>query len=223
MEDYRSIWWVTTVGSWILATILAFSIANWGSAPRSMGDSMFVVAVDALHHLGLLSPVLALALARRTMRRALTPAPRTRWILTGATPFWPMSILLLSMFVTTFVMAIGSGPLYGSYGSWLLIPVFLIARLALEIFWFRLCFRDAERIAVIEKTDEPEQGRAFRLKSIDRPIQYVVVRECDDVTSSVYLMDGDSEILWKAVGPIEDLAAAVRVLAAGRAGKKQRI
>lgn len=220
LEDYRSIWWVTTVGSWTVATILALSLAGWGSAPQGMRDSTFFVALDALHHLGHLSPVLALALARRTVRRAQAHSPPARWILTGATPFWSIGIILMSLLVTAFMVAIGSGPAYGSYGSWLLIPVFVIARLALEIFWFRLCFRDAERIAVLEKTDEPEQGRAFRLNAIDKPIQYVVVRECDDVTSSVYLIDGDSEVLWKTVGPIEDLALAVRALAAGTAGKK---
>lgn len=220
MEDYRSAWWLTTVGSWIVTTVLALGIFGWAPTPTGVRDSTFFAGLDALHHVGFLSPFVALALARRAVRRALPSTPPTQWFLTGVAPFWCIGVIFASLFMTLLAAAIGSDLDYGWY---LLLPLFLIARLALEIFWFWLCFRDAPRVAVLEKTDDPAPGKAFRLKPLDGPIQYVVVRECDDVSSSVYLMEGDSEVLWKAVGSIEDLAIAVHTSAAGKAGKKQGI
>lgn len=220
MEDYRSIWWLTTISSWIVTTGLALGILRWGSAPTGMSGSTFFVGLDALHHIGLLSPFLARGLARRAVRRSLGAAPRTQWLLTGVTPFWSIGILFVSLFLTTFTMAIGSSLYYGWY---LLIPVFLIARLTLEVSWFWLCFRDAPRIAVLEKADDSVSGKAFRLRPLDGPIQDVSVRECDDLSSSVYLMVGDTEVLWKAVGPIQDLAVAIQALVTKSPGKKQGI
>lgn len=218
MEDYRSAWWLTTVGSWIVTTSLALGLFRWAGTPAGVANSVFFAGLDALHHIGLLSPLLARGLARRTVRRALGPAPHTQWFLTGVTPFWSVGIVLVSLFLTTLTAAIGSGLYYGWY---LLIPAFVVARLALEVSWFWLCFRDAPRIAVLKRPGGSASGNAFRLRPLDGPIEEVSVRECDDLSSSVYLMQGDAEVLWKAVGSIEDLALGSRTPGANNAGKKQ--
>lgn len=207
MEDYRSVWWLTTIGSWIATTVLALGILRWGSAPPGMRGATFLAALDALHHIGLLSPFLARGLGRRAVRRALGSEPCTQWMLTGVTPYWSIGILFVSLFLTTFTVAIGSSL---SYGWYLLLPVFLLARLALEGSWVWLCFRDAPRVAVLEKVEDPASGKPFRLRPLDGPVQYVSVRECDETSSSVYLMIGDTEVLWKAVGSIKDLVASMQ-------------
>jgi hypothetical protein len=217
MEDYRSIWWVTTIVSWIVTVIFAFSVVRMGFLPFGGNLSAMLWGVEFCHYLGLLSPFFAWRWARGALRRASPPTGQTTWFLTGTPPAWTIGIIFTSACMTMLAVAIGGGLYYGIY---VLIPLFLLSRLGVELFWFARCFRDASRVAVLERAEDASAAGAFLLRAVDGTSKPISVRECDDYSSTVYLVEGETETLWKAVGPIDDLAAELRATAAIKAGKK---
>lgn len=217
LRRYVSDWWWPTLVPWFL--VIFFFLAS--VAARSPSRALLaLLLLDAR----LLSPLLGSALARSTLRRASLPPQRGSWRLTATAPWWSFAIAFCGLGVSGFSLMIFVTLSAHSFAGYFVAPaVFLVGRLALEVFWFRRCFRDASHVAVLEKSDDPALGQAFRLLTLDGMSKPVAVKEYDNYSSSIYLMEGDSEVLWKVVGSIETLAVALQADAKGKTGKTQRI
>jgi hypothetical protein len=216
LRGYVSDWWWPTLVPWFLVVFV--DLALLGARVRSFQPTTLIL-LDACHHLRLLSPLLGWALARSALRRASPPPPRGSWLLTAAAPWWSLAIVLCGVGVSVFSFMLLSAPSY--IGFFIAPPLFLIGRIGLEVLWFRRCFRDASRVVVLERSDDTVSGPGFCVRPLDGPVRDVTVRDCDVFSSTVYLMEGDSEVLWKAVGSIEDLTLGPRTSPANEAGKKQ--
>jgi hypothetical protein len=218
LRRYAADWWWPTLVPWFL--ILFVDLALLGMRLRTFAPWTLVV-LDACHHVRLLSPLLGWASARAALRRASLTPRRASWLLTGTAPWWSLTIALCGIVVSVFSWMMLSAPSY--LGFLIAPPMFVIGRIGLEILWFRRCFREASRVALLEVSDDEASERAFRLQPLDGQAKDVIVREYDDLSASVYLMEGDSEVLWKAVGSLEGLGAAIRASGTGKSRKTKDV
>lgn len=218
LRGYVHDWWWPTLWPRFLVFFVGLFVLT-GSERSNSGLPLLLLY--ACYLLTLLSPLLGGASARSSLRRASPPPQSGSWLVTATAPWWSLAISLCCVGVTAFSFVLASAL---GYMGFLVGPaVFLIGHLVLEIFWFRRCFRDASRVAVLEKGDDPASLQAFRLLTLDGLSKPVAVREYDNYSSSVYLMEGDSEVLWKVIGSIETLAVELQADAKGKTGKTQGI
>lgn len=201
-----------------LQGVTAWMCGRLGYLCESKGDWSVVIVFEICHHLSLAAPLLGWALARRALRKASPPSRDGQWILSGGAPLWALGLCGLYTMMTIFGLLLASGL---SYAAPIGILLLLAARLAFNIWWFSRCLADSSRVALLRWKGAEGAEPPFSLQGFE-DTQLVTVSEVDELTGKVGVMRGTIETVWKAIGPVADLAQILRAGSAGKAGAPPR-